>query len=186
MRKHKITQAAEIVKRGGIIAYPTEYCFGLGCDPRDEYAVQRILALKQREVSQGLILIAGELSQISDFANVRGLERHNQIIASWPGPTTWVLPALETTPDWITGSHRSVAMRLTDFDLAAQLCRACETAIVSTSANRHGQPSSVTSQQVKQALQHDVDYIIDETVADSSNSQTASAIWDSRTGQQLR
>lgn len=120
----------------GVIAYPTESCFGLGCDPRDRRAVRRILRLKGRPQSKGLILIASDFSQLRPYVAElppRYLERLKQ---AWPGPVTFLLPAGPHAPLWVLGRHRLIAVRVTAHGGAAALCRSLGTALVSTSANR--------------------------------------------------
>src|SRR6476660_3748187 len=90
-----IEQSARALRRGGIIAYPTEAVWGLGCDPFDEAAVMHLLALKQREVAKGLILIAGGLDAFEHLLDWDALptDRREAVFATWPGPHTWIVPA---------------------------------------------------------------------------------------------
>src|SRR6218665_315978 len=90
-----INEAAIRLKSGGVIAYPTEAVWGLGCDPFDETAVMRLLAIKQRPVDKGLILIAADLAQLQPLLDLPAMPetRLAEVLASWPGPHTWVLPA---------------------------------------------------------------------------------------------
>lgn len=126
------------LKRGGVIAYPTESCYGLGCDPRNRRAVMKILRLKGRPQHKGLILIGADFSQLKPYVASLSAAQWQQISSSWPGPVTWLLPAARSTPVWLRGSHHSIAVRVTAHPLAARLCRALGTALVSTSANRSG------------------------------------------------
>lgn len=126
------------LSRSGVIAYPTESCFGLGCDPRDRRAVRRILRLKGRPQSRGLILIASDFGQLRPYVAQLSpwyLERLQQV---WPGPVTFLLPAGPRAPRWVVGRHRLIAVRVTAHGGAAALCRSLGTALVSTSANRAG------------------------------------------------
>ena len=106
--------AAALIRRGGVIAYPTEGVWGLGCDPRNEAAVMRILAIKQREVEKGLILIAADEAQLAPFVSMEALgdEQRKAVRASWPGAATWIVPASSTAPRWITGKHDGIAVRV--------------------------------------------------------------------------
>ena len=132
--------AAETVRRGGVIAYPTEGVWGLGCDPRNEQAVMRILAIKQREVEKGLILIAADEAQLAPFVSMEALgdEQRAAVRAAWPGAATWIVPASATAPRWITGSHDGIAVRVSAHAPVIALCNAFGGALVSTSANRAG------------------------------------------------
>ncbi|HXH00598.1 MAG TPA: Sua5/YciO/YrdC/YwlC family protein [Xanthomonadaceae bacterium] len=135
--------AAAVLKRGGVIAYPTEGVWGLGCDPFDAVAVQRLLALKCRPVEKGLILIAGALSQLDSLVDLAALDplRRDVVLESWPGAQTWLLPATFEVPKWITGAHASVAVRVSAHPPVRALCAAFGGALVSTSANRADAPA---------------------------------------------
>ena len=88
------------VRKGGVIAYPTEGVWGVGCDPRDEAAVMRLLALKQREVDKGLILVAANEAQLAGYIDLSALDAEaiDAIRAGWPGPNTWIVPAAPDAP----------------------------------------------------------------------------------------
>src|SRR3954466_6776088 len=90
-----IADAVAALRRSGIIAYPTEAVWGLGCEPRNEAAVMRLLALKQREVDKGLILIAADEAQLTPYIEMAALDdaQRTAVRASWPGPHTWIVPA---------------------------------------------------------------------------------------------
>lgn len=124
--------------RGGIIAYATESCYGLGCDPGDYRAVRRLLALKGRPQAKGLILIADRFSRLVRYVLPPTAEQHKLLDRTWPGPHTWLMPASRHTPRWLRGRHDSIAVRVTAHPDAALLCREVGTALVSTSANRAG------------------------------------------------
>ncbi len=134
--------AALVLQRGGILAYPTEAVWGLGCDPFNEVAVLRLLALKQRAIEKGLILIAGDIAQFDGLLDSRALpdDRIRLVQASWPGPHTWIVPATARVPGWITGVHKGVAVRVSAHPDVVRLCAAFGGPLVSTSANPAGQP----------------------------------------------
>lgn len=179
-----IEHAVNALRRGGVIAYPTEAIFGFGCDPQNMIAVQRVLDIKQRSVDQGLLLIAADFAQIASYiasdCPAAALELAQ---ASWPGPHTWVFPASERAPTWITGDHGSIALRVTAHPVAAALCRAFESPLVSTSANRHGTAPARTSAQVEQDFAALVDAIVTGAVGQSENPTT---IRDALSGEWLR
>ncbi|WP_322469658.1 Sua5/YciO/YrdC/YwlC family protein [Hydrogenophaga sp. SNF1] len=135
---------ADAVRRGGVVAYPTEAVFGLGCDPFNAAAVQRIYRLKRRPTTQGFLLIAASEAQLDPFVDWARLapEALAEVRASWPGPHTWVLPRGASAPAVVAGAHQGIAVRVTAHGPAAGLCRAAGGALVSTSANRHGQPAA--------------------------------------------
>ncbi|MFT6407193.1 MAG: L-threonylcarbamoyladenylate synthase [Arenicella sp.] len=178
-----IQHAVAALRSGGVIAYPTEYCFGLGCDPRNTTALARLLKIKQRKKEQGVILIASTIEQISYYAELGDLVRLKEITDSWPGPNTWVLPAKDTVSNWVRGEHCSVAMRISDHAVCLSLCREFGHPIVSTSANRHGRDALLSAADIIEEFADELDYVIDASVGDAT---TASTIRDAITGQQFR
>lgn len=126
------------LKRGGVLAYPTESCYGLGCDPRNAAAVRRVLRLKRRNASKGLILIAAHTRQLWPYIAELPPALTRRMRAAWPGPHTWLVPAARTCPPWLRGGHDTIAVRVTAHRAAAQLCRLAGMALVSTSANLSG------------------------------------------------
>ncbi len=136
--------AAKQLREGKILAYPTEAVWGLGCDPRNGRAVAGLLALKGRLVSKGLILLAADFGQIEPFLDVKSPQMKSKLLASWPGPVTWIVPCAPDTPAWLHGNRDTLAVRVTAHPVAAALCRAFGGAIVSTSANPSGAPPART------------------------------------------
>jgi L-threonylcarbamoyladenylate synthase len=130
--------AARHLGRGGIIAYPTEGVFGLGCDPFNPLAAARLLALKGRTLAKGFILIAADFGQIEPFLAISEPAMQARMLATWPGPVTWIAPARDGVPAWLKGEHSGIAVRVTAHPVASALCRAFGGPIVSTSANRSG------------------------------------------------
>ncbi len=144
--------ATRLLRRGGILAHPTEAVYGLACDPLDAGAVLRLLALKGRPLEKGLILIAASLEQLRPFVRLPDAQPPawlEPVLASWPGPHTWLLPAAEGLPVWINGGSEKIAVRVTAHPLAAELCRHFGGPLVSTSANRSGRPPARTPLQVR-------------------------------------
>jgi L-threonylcarbamoyladenylate synthase len=152
--------AARCIAAGGLIAYPTEAVFGLGCDPRDHQAVRRVLAAKRRPEHKGLILIGAGFDHLAPYVSPLAPERMAEIDASWPGPNTWLLPVHPDTPRWLCGHHETLAVRVTAHPIAAALCRAWGGALVSTSANLAGRPPARTALQVRMRLGGAVDLIV--------------------------
>ncbi len=149
-----LAAAVDALRAGGVIAYPTEAVYGLGCDPRNEAACSRLFALKQRPTGQGVLLIAAAFEQIAPYIDLKATPAaaFARAQASWPGPHTWIFPRAAGIPAWIAGSHAGIALRLTAHAPAAQLCRAFGGALVSTSANRHGEPPARTAAAVHAAF----------------------------------
>jgi L-threonylcarbamoyladenylate synthase len=150
---------------GGVIAYPTEAVYGLGCDAFCESAVQRLLALKQRPWHKGLILVAADLQQIAPLISRLSEDQVDQLEASWPGPTTWVIPDPDgVIPYWIRGQHESVAVRVSSHPIVKQLCEAWGAPLVSTSANLSGETSIRTDLPLRKRQRRgqwaDLDFIV--------------------------
>ena len=132
-----------------MIAYPTESCYGLGCDPDNRRAVQRILRLKGRPQHKGLILIAAHYHQVARYLQPLTQDQQQQLRTAGTQVVTYLMPALHSAPRWLRGSHDTLAVRLTAHKQAAQLCRGLNSALVSTSANRSGQRPARTYAQCR-------------------------------------
>jgi len=155
-----VAEAAAVLRQGGVVAYPTEAVWGLGCDPFNSRAVQRLLLLKQRDPGKGVILIAASMQQLRPW--LIGLEKEKlaQLQASWPGPYTWLVKDNGYTPELIKGRHEKVALRVTDHPLVVALCEAFDGPLVSTSANLAGEPSLMNYQAVVEAFGEEVDAVL--------------------------
>lgn len=166
------------LKRGGLIAYPTESCYGLGCDPMNTRAVAALLRLKGRPKSKGLILIGSAPEQFTPYL----AEAAAAWPQYWPGPTTLLLPAGKRCPKWLTGRHTKLAVRVTAHPEAARLCRALGMALVSTSANRYGQRTLQTAAQCRAAFGQSV-WVLAGRIGDRRRPST---IVDPASGRLLR
>jgi len=178
----KLRQAAYFLRCGKIIAYPTEAVYGLGCDPLNESAVQRILELKQRPVTKGMILLASNFQQIEDYIEINE-DIKKRIIPTWPGPHTWVLPAQSWVPEYLTGEHQSIAVRITAHPIAAKICENFGQAIISTSANPSGSKPPKTILQLKKYFSPQDLLMISGTTGDLNQPTT---IRNGVTGERLR
>ncbi len=140
------------LKKGGLIAYPTESCYGLDCDPDNRSAVLRLLKLKQRPQGKGLIVIAASYQQVARYLQPLSPEQQQQLDSAGAQATTYLMPCRHSTPRWLRGSHDTLAIRLTAYKPAKNLCRGVNSALVSTSANRskniRAMPAFVWSQGV--------------------------------------
>lgn len=154
MQKHDLIKA---LKQGEVIAYPTEAVFGLGCDPNNQRAVTQLLALKQRPVEKGLILVAPHLAFLRPFIEEDKLQSAHWERLSQPTarPTTWVVPARAGTPHFLTGRFDTIAVRLCAHPAVVWLCEHAQMALTSTSANLSGQAPCRTAQAVKQQFGED-------------------------------
>lgn len=132
------------LKRGGLIAYPTESCYGLGCDPANRKAVQRILKIKQRPQRRGLILIASDYQQVARYLRALTLDEQTKLQQEGAQAVTYLMPVIPSCPRWLRGEHDTLAVRLTAHPFAKNLCRSANSALVSTSANRSGERPAKT------------------------------------------
>ncbi|MDI1252170.1 Sua5/YciO/YrdC/YwlC family protein [Thermomonas sp.] len=180
-----IADAIAALRRGGVIAYPTEAVWGLGCDPSNEAAVLRLLTLKQREVDKGLILIAADEAQLAPYIDMAALDdtQRTAVRAGWPGPHTWVVPASTNAPAWITGTHTGIAVRVSAHPTVITLCNAFGGALVSTSANRASESAPCSRDALDPVIMAGVDAI---TIGETGGLQRPTAIRDARSGDTLR
>ncbi len=168
----RVSQATAILECGGIVAYPTEAVWGLGCNPADEGAVEHILALKDRPRHKGLILVASEIGQITGIIDGLDDAMLSRLEATWPGPTTWLIPHRQRLPQWITGEHDTVAVRVSAHPVVRALCDAWGGPLVSTSANRSGAREARESYQVRRFFGPGVDYFVPGRVGATKNPST--------------
>lgn len=178
----RMQQVARCLDQGGVIACPTEAVWGLGCDPWNARAVNRLLALKQRPMAKGLILVAADISQFGELLDDLPDAWQATLNASWPGPNTWLVPHRNRLPAWITGQHASVALRVTDHPLLAELC-GLTGPLVSTSANPSGRPAARSRLRVQQYFGDRLDAVLNGPLGGRSNPST---IRDLATGAVLR
>ena len=178
-----INRAARALAAGGVVAYPTEAVFGIGCLPFHRAAADRILAMKNRPWHKGMILIAADLAQIEQLVIFPKSHLGSEILSSWPGPVTWVLSARLATPAWITGGKNTIAVRVTDHPIARNLCQRAESPLISTSANRGNCPPLKRAIQVRAAFGSELDYIVPGALGPLTN---PTVIRDGKTGDIIR
>lgn len=188
MNTLNLQQAVERLQQGDVVAYPTEAVWGLGCDPKQQHAFEKILSLKQRPIEKGVILLSESIERIEPLLAILDADIRQQVIASWqssatqPRATTWLLPVSSAIPAWIYGAHDRVAIRVTQHILCQQLCAAFDGLIVSTSANPAGLAPAKTAQQVADYFGSDIAILPGEL----GNSPEPSRILDAVTGQVIR
>jgi L-threonylcarbamoyladenylate synthase len=155
-----LDKAVTVLQHHGVIAYPTEAVYGLGCDPFNEAAVVQLLQIKHRASSKGLILIAANWEQVAFLTQPLAAEIMAPIHATWPGPVTWIFPASGQVPSWIRGDHTTIALRITAHPIAHQLCEKYGKPLVSTSANRQGQRPARDTAGVTQTFGNTLDFVL--------------------------
>ena len=147
--KDSLDIAVASMRRGGVIACPTESVWGLTCDPNNETAVGELLMLKKRSMEKGLILVAAMQKQFEDLLENLSLSKRALLTESWPGPNTWLVTHHGRVPSWIVGVHDKVALRVTDHPIMRALCLAWDGPLVSSSANPAGLKPAETLQEVE-------------------------------------
>ncbi len=159
IRAWSLRQASRIVRAGGVIAHATEAVYGLACDPLNGEAIHRLLAMKRRSPRKGLILIAMDISQLEVFVSFPTREIRQRVLATWPGPVTWVLPVRDGVPPWLTGGRGELAVRVTAHPQARVLCGMAGP-LVSTSANPSGSRPARDLQRVRAYFGPRLDYLL--------------------------
>lgn len=179
--KVNIPTALNILSQGGIIAYPTETVYGIGCDATNENALQRLIALKHRSPNKGLIVLINQLEQLAAFTPPLTSEELQFATSKWPGPYTLVFPALPTVSQYLTGQYQSIAIRMTSHPTAAALCESFP--ITSTSANLSGETVATNYQGLIEQFGDTLDGIVEGEVSPNG---TPSQIIDIKTKQRYR
>ena len=184
---HRLRQAARILHAGGVVAHATEGVWGLACDPLDPAAVLRLLTLKQRDIERGLIVIGADSTQLDPFVASDADQAWARATESWPAAITWLLPAADNTPWWLTGAHDSIALRQTAHADSAALCRAFGGALVSTSANISARPPVRSTWQARARLGTHRRTLVDMILGGTPDTPgRPSTIRDARSGETLR
>jgi len=153
-----LKHAAEVLYSGGVIAYPTEGVYGLGCLPDEEAAVERVLRLKQRAPGKGLILIAAAANQLDGWIDLpagRALPEPDPVY-----PITWIVSPGPFVHSLLRGDNDGIAVRLTTNPIARSLCNAVDSPLVSTSANLTGRPTARNRYVLRRQFMQRVDYVV--------------------------
>ena len=151
---------AEVLRRGGIVAYPTDTMYGLAVDPRNDIAVRHLFDVKARDRAAAVALIACDLLQAQE-AGMFGASELALARAFWPGPLTIVVPASSTLSKSLTGDLQTVGVRVPAHAVAQALAAAFASCITATSANLSGRPPALTADDVTAALGSRIDAVID-------------------------
>jgi len=159
--RQQVEAAIPILKRGGIVAFPTDTVYGLGAWSELRAAVERIYRVKERPRNMPLPLLLADTSQIGSVACA--VPQIAWLLASkfWPGALTMVLPKSESVPDFITAGGKTVAIRVPAHPVPVALVRGLGAPIVGTSANLSGRPSSLTADEVYAQFGDKIDLVID-------------------------
>lgn len=179
----KIRLAAETLAAGGIVCHPTEAVWGLACLPDNPDAVARLIALKQRDPEKGLILVADKVERFGGLMAKLPNDVQQQLLDSWPGPNTWVVPDTDIVPPWVRGRFDSVAIRVSRHPLTTALCKAADSPLVSSSANPAARPAAKTQWHARRYFNDRVDYYL-HGVTDQQHKPTT--IRDAISGARIR
>lgn len=161
-----VKKAVRVIEAGGVIAYPTEAVWGLGCDPDNRDACLALLQIKQRPVEKGMILVAALVSQFARLLAALPRVQQQQLQQAWAdqartGPVTFLVPdPHDQVPWWVKGSHGAVALRVSLHPIVQQLCRALDAPLVSTSANVAGAAPAASRLMVEKTLGRQLDYVL--------------------------
>lgn len=178
-----IKKAIQIINRGGVICYPTESVYGLGCAPYDLEAVLYLIALKKRSIRKGLLLVAGNVSQLEPYIDINDTLAITNLTKATDKPMTWIVTCNPSTPPWLIGEHQTIAVRISNHPIIKQLCTEFNGAIVSTSANISGQRSARSHWLVRKRFGKKIDYYVP---GDLGAFKSESEIRNSITGEVIR
>lgn len=176
-----ISNAKLMIKNGNIIAYPTEAVYGLGCDPFNSRAVERLIALKNRDVLKGLIILISSWEQFLQLTRPISEKQLQQIKQTWPGPVSWILPKSARVPDYLTGSRDTIAIRMSAHPVAHALCESSP--LISTSANLSGQEPAMSMDELSAQFPEGIDGVVEGALG---GAQKPSQIFNAITGEKLR
>lgn len=171
--------AARCLIDGGVLAYPTEAVFGLGCLPRHAPSISRLRHIKRRPDEQGLILVADHIDRLQPYLQKLTPRQRSLIQTKRQRAITWLVPSADDCPHSLRGQHKSLAVRLISHPQVAELCRLTGSALISTSANRRGQAPARSASQVMMTLGGNIDCIL---AGPTGNARTVSEIRDIDTG----
>ncbi|MBV8150448.1 MAG: threonylcarbamoyl-AMP synthase [Candidatus Eremiobacteraeota bacterium] len=156
-----LARAAEILRGGGIVAFPTETVYGLGADAENESAVHRVFAAKGRPLTHPVIVHLGEAAEFERWARYVPSTARTLAERFWPGPLTLIVPRSPRASDLVTGGQETVAIRVPAHPVAREILARFRGALIAPSANRFGGPSATTADHVAADLGDRVDLIVD-------------------------
>lgn len=181
MPEAALSQAAQCIAAGGVVLHATEGVWGFACDPFSEAAVERVLAIKARPVDKGLIVIGADIQQFAPELDALQPDARRQVLRTWPGPVSWVVPNVRF-PKWVTGGRATVALRVPGHPQARALAAAVAGPLVSTSANRSGEPAVLSEEDARAQFSTVVDLILHGEVLEPGSPSTLRTL----DGQRLR
>lgn len=152
--------AKQVLDSDGVICYPTEGVWGLGCHPQSQRGFEKLLQIKSRDINKGVILIAATITQLSPYVTIAETLKP-QLLELWPGFITCVLPKSADCPSYLSGRFDTIAARVSAYSVICDLCYRVGSALISTSANRSGESPVRSLAEAKQTFNNNVDYYVD-------------------------
>ncbi|MDY6762009.1 MAG: L-threonylcarbamoyladenylate synthase [Candidatus Nanohaloarchaea archaeon] len=171
-----VARAASVVQEGGTVIYPTETCYGLGCDATDPEAIEQVYDIKQRPREKGLTAIVADLAMAEEYCVLSDRERA-VVEAFMPGPLTLVAEKTDAVPDTL---NEALAFRVPGSEVARLLPEKAGVPVVATSANVSGAPSSYRVEEVSEEVVDAVDVVLDAGELEESASSTVISISETR------
>ena len=160
--------AIKLLSDGGVIGYPTEAVFGLGCDPWNEKAVVKISNIKNRNSKKPFLLVASSINQLTNLVDINIITEKAK--STWPGHTTWLIPAKKDVPCWLTDKDTGlIGIRISDHPVINRICDKLQSPIISTSANISGDKNIKDQKVFISEFQNKVDYLIEGNIGNYCN-----------------
>ncbi len=153
-------QAAEVIRAGGVVALPTETCFGLAVDPLNPSALERLFAIKQRPRQKPVLVLVHSRDDLKKL--VRRIPSQYELLmqAHWPGPLTLIFPALPCLPKLLTGGSDTIGIRISSHAVATEICRLAGGMITATSANISEQKPAGSAEEILTIIGNDIDLVV--------------------------
>lgn len=182
LTQKELDNVAEIVQSGGVVAYPTESVYGLGCDPDNLESLRKILTIKNRPNDKGFIILVSHIDQARPYIQPLSDSDREQLNTPRQRATTWLIPKKTQVPELLSGQFETVAVRITNHPVALAICETLNGPLVSTSCNLSGQPELISAEQVLTQMPSTIDLVIDAECGGERPSQ----IIDLASGRVLR
>jgi tRNA threonylcarbamoyl adenosine modification protein (Sua5/YciO/YrdC/YwlC family) len=160
LRGRHIERAVDVLRQGGVIIYPTDTIYGIGCDITSKSAIERVQRIKGRDSKKPMSFICADLKDVSRYARVSNYA-HRMLKQCLPGAYTFVLPATRETPRLLTTRQKTVGLRIPDHPVPLALVKALGEPILSTSANFSDQDVITEPWELEEKMGHLVDLILD-------------------------
>jgi L-threonylcarbamoyladenylate synthase len=153
-------EIVSLLRSGGVIAFPTDTAYGLGADPFNNAAIDRIFQIKGRSETKPILLLVSSVAMAESVTEPAGFF-HDLVEQFWPGPLTVILPAAKSVPLKVTAGTQTVGVRWPEAGFATRLVKRFGQPITATSANQSGLPSAITAEEVRSQLGDSIDALID-------------------------